>query len=94
MEGMNGKQVVGLVLLSIGVVLVLFAFHRMGVVPEKKQEMTTITNSPVSPTERAPEKVEKSSPAENGEAMWILVGGIAMAIVGTGIAIRYRGFGA
>lgn len=87
---MNGKQTIGLVLLSIGIVLILFAFYKMGVVSEKKQEIAPITSSPISPTERMPEERVQFGVGTPDEAMWILIGGIAMAVVGTGIAIWFR----
>jgi hypothetical protein len=87
----NSKQVVGLVILSLGVVLTIFSFHSMGVI-EKKELSPIITNSPISPTERLPDRedVVVGVGENNCRAHFILLGAIAMVVIGAGVAVYYR----
>lgn len=87
---MNFRQMVGLVLLSIGVVLIVFAFHRMGYIPAKKPEITIITNSPVSPTEHMPTNAPIVAGPKRHDARLFLIAGIGLLIIGGGVAVYFR----
>lgn len=78
---------IGLVFLSIGVVMAIFAFHAMGSV-EKRFAKEKVTSSPISPTERVPEEIAFEE-SEKGW-YWIAAGGAILIILGGGIAICYR----
>lgn len=82
---MSFRQMIGLIILSLGIVLIVFAFHSMGLI-EKKHQPTQVTDSPISPTEHFPEKVVEPRP----EILWIMIGGIAMILVGGCIAAWHR----
>lgn len=76
-----------LILLSIGVVIIIFAFDQMGQVHEKKG-ITIITNSPISPTERIPEQLPTGMSKNACWATFAL--GLLMVIVGSGLTVWYR----
>lgn len=88
---MQLKQLLGLILLSLGVVLIVLALHKMGYIEPRVLQTKVITNSPVAPTERLPEPsaVIVDRPDE-GNAKVILVAGMVMVIVGGIVAIRYK----
>ncbi len=52
---MNPKQVMSLISLTLGVLVLIFAFDGDQNRVEKKIKQEIITNSPISPTERLPE---------------------------------------
>lgn len=81
----------GLALLSIGVILVVFALHRFGYIPHRVERVPIITNSPVSPTERLPdgEAVIVAGPKRTNETA-LLVVGIVLILAGGIIAVRYK----
>jgi hypothetical protein len=76
-----------LILLSIGVVVIIFAFGQMGQIHEEKG-VAIITNSPISPTERLPEELPTGM---SQKACWsIFMLGLAMVIVGSGLTVWFR----
>lgn len=85
---MNFKQMLSLIFLSIGIVVMIFAFQQMGQVHEGKKSMSIITNSPITPTERFPERVRSGY---TKQVCWsIFLVGFAMALVGGSGAVWYK----
>ncbi len=80
---------VGLALLSVGVVLLVFAFHQLGYLPIR-QKTTVLTNSPISPTEHLPVSGKIIPEPEEVNIRLILVVGLAMVVAGGIIAILHR----
>lgn len=88
---MKFKQWIGLVLLSIGVILNIFALHRLGYIPYRTQQVKIVTNSPISPTEQLPTSngVIIGEPA-SGYANLVLAAGTVLVLVGLIVAVRYK----
>jgi hypothetical protein len=86
---MSFKQMIGLVSLSLGIVLIVFACHRMGYLPEKFHENKTFTNSPLSPTEHLPEE-EGGQGEPSQDSTLVLMGGMVLFVIGVGVTIYGR----
>jgi len=87
---MNYKQMLGLILLSIGAVLILFVFSAKGYIPDANVEIDKVTSSPISPTEHFPESISSDADTSPEHADWILIIGIAMVFVGGLVVVRHR----
>lgn len=81
---------IGLVILSTGVVLVLFAAHEKGLLPVKHPGASVVTASPVSPTEKIPVVSTFAKSSGDCHSSFFLLGGALLCLFGGGIAIRYR----
>ncbi len=94
---MNGRQTVGFVICTVGVVLTLFSAHELGLVSGVPRPVNVVTDSPVSPTEQLPSNLEEDAGLignNDVRVWWALVGGCAMIGVGIWIAIKAKEHGA
>jgi hypothetical protein len=86
---MNFRQLLGLIILSLGVVLVISSFDGRWC-PESQVKSEVITNSPVSPTERLPEEAQVDLSKDYPQSTLVFLGGILMVISGVFVAIRFK----
>lgn len=89
---MNRKQIIGLTILAAGVVLIIFSmqsFNRISSEKGKYEGMgRLIPNKEVEGMFGG--AVESRASGYHRQVTWLLVGGIVLAAVGTGMAFVYR----
>lgn len=87
---MNFRQMIGLSMLSIGVVLTIYGLHEFGYIPRRDASMKEITDSPVSPTERIPESIAVVEDSDRFHPLIFTFVGGGLIVLGIGVSFYHR----